>query len=161
MAAGSLIRRAPYIDSNPRWLTQRYGLDAAVAAKYWSDGRIKHIKRTRSASTGREYDAASIGRPGWVDVVAADRLLGRLQGRAVGIHDIDTGMGSLNLPDTAIFLPSGLQKGCAQLPPAVICRPSDPSGRESDMANLPVPWSQEIASVSPSGDHQGCRLSPG
>ena len=67
-------------------------VDLLPEARSLSEGRIKHIKRATSASPGREYDAASIGRPSSVDIVAPDGLLDWLHGRALGIHDIDAGM---------------------------------------------------------------------
>src|SRR5262249_16455030 len=65
------------------------------------------------------------------------------------------------LAETASRRPSGLQNGCCQFPRAVIAHASDPSALMSQTWKTPVPSSADKASVLPSGDHQGWRLSPG
>src|SRR5262249_54943497 len=63
--------------------------------------------------------------------------------------------------ETARRRPSGLQKGCCQVPAFVMARAPLPSAAISHTRKAPLPSSAQNAKVAPSGDHQGWRDSPG
>ena len=123
-------------------------------------GEVEPPKRTSVVSAGGKYDAATVGRPCGMHIVAFRLFDAPRPWPSTSISRIWKPILSSSA-EVARRRPSGLQNGCCQLPVLVSARPSAPFVAARRNWKRSVPSSAENASVVPSGDHHGWRLSPG